>query len=127
MTAQPSGFSSGANHDRATTDALDDACLIDGAVPSGLGTLGGVTGRGGGGADDGPCSKMGGRGPIDHYTLAIGSEEELWKSVIAWSRSARLPEVTQFGPGRSAFFRDPDRAELEVADLPSNNGDASHT
>jgi hypothetical protein len=92
VTAQPSGSSSGANHDRATTDALDDACLIDGAVPSGLSTLGGVTGRGGAVAGDGPCCKMGGRGPIEHYALAVGSAEELWESVIARSRLARLPE-----------------------------------
>jgi hypothetical protein len=37
-------------------------------------------------------------------------------------------EVTQFGPGlRSGVLPRPDGAELEVAHLPSNNGDASHT
>ena len=75
----------------------------------------------------GDRSKMGGRGPIDHYALAVESEEELLEirdRLVAVGASPG--EVTQFGPGlRSVFFRDPDGAELEVAYLPSNNGDAS--
>jgi catechol 2,3-dioxygenase-like lactoylglutathione lyase family enzyme len=75
----------------------------------------------------GDRSKMGGRGPIDHYALAVGSEEELLEirdRLVAVGASPG--EVTQFGPGlRSVFFRDPDGAELEVAYLPSNSSDTS--
>lgn len=77
----------------------------------------------------GDRSTMGGRGPIDHYALAVGSEEELLEirdRLVAVGASPG--EVTQFGPGlRSVFFRDPDGAELEVAYLPSSSGDASRT
>jgi catechol 2,3-dioxygenase-like lactoylglutathione lyase family enzyme len=63
----------------------------------------------------GDRTKMGGRGPIDHYALAVGSEEELLEirdRLVAVGASPG--EVTQFGPGlRSVFFRDPDGAELE--------------
>ena len=76
----------------------------------------------------GDRTKMGGRGPIDHYALAVGSEEELLEirdRLVAVGASPG--EVTQFGPGlRSVFFRDPDGAELEVAYLPSN-GDGSRS
>jgi catechol 2,3-dioxygenase-like lactoylglutathione lyase family enzyme len=72
---------------------------------------------------------MGGRGPIDHYALAVESEEELLAirdRLVAVGASPG--EVTQFGPGlRSVFFRDPDGAELEVAYLPSGNGGASRS
>ena len=77
----------------------------------------------------GDRSKMGGRGPIDHYALAVGSEEELLEirdRLVAVGASPG--EVTQFGAGlRSVFFRDPDGAELEVAYLPSDSDDASRT
>ena len=77
----------------------------------------------------GDRSTMGGRGPIDHYALAVGSEEallEIRDRLVAIGASPG--EVTQFGPGlRSVFFRDPDGAELEVAYLPANNGDVSHS
>ena len=77
----------------------------------------------------GDRSQMGGRGPIDHYALAVGSEEallEIRDRLVAIGASPG--EVTQFGPGlRSVFFRDPDGAELEVAYLPSNNGDGSRS
>jgi catechol 2,3-dioxygenase-like lactoylglutathione lyase family enzyme len=66
-------------------------------------------------------SQMGGRGPIDHYALAVGSEEELVEvrdRLVAVDASPG--EITQFGGGlRSVFFRDPDGAELEVAYDPS--------
>jgi catechol 2,3-dioxygenase-like lactoylglutathione lyase family enzyme len=66
---------------------------------------------------------MGGRGPIDHYALAVDSEEELLAirdRLVAVGASPG--EVTQFGSAlRSVFFRDPDGAELEVAYLPSSN------
>jgi catechol 2,3-dioxygenase-like lactoylglutathione lyase family enzyme len=65
----------------------------------------------------GDRTKMGGRGPIDHYALAVESEEKLLEirdRLVA--RGASPGEVTQFGPGLlSVFFRDPDGAELEVA------------
>jgi catechol 2,3-dioxygenase-like lactoylglutathione lyase family enzyme len=67
----------------------------------------------------GDRSTMGGRGPIDHYALAVGSEEKLLEirdRLVA--RSASPGEVTQFGPALlSVFFRDPDGAELEVGYL----------
>lgn len=75
----------------------------------------------------GERNRMGGRGPIDHYALAVGSEEELLAvrdRLVAVGASPG--EVTQFGMGlRSVFFRDPDGAELEVAYLPSGADDAS--
>ena len=62
---------------------------------------------------------MGGRGPIDHYALAVTSEEmllEVRDRLVA--RGASPGEVTQFGPALlSVFFRDPDGAELEVGYL----------
>ena len=77
----------------------------------------------------GDRGRMGGRGPIDHYALGVGSEEELLEirdRLVAVGASPG--EVTQFGPGlRSVFFRDPDGAELEVAYLPSNNCGDSRT
>jgi catechol 2,3-dioxygenase-like lactoylglutathione lyase family enzyme len=67
----------------------------------------------------GDRSTMGGRGPIDHYALAVDSEEKLLQirdRLVA--RGASPGEVTQFGPALlSVFFRDPDGAELEVAYL----------
>jgi len=72
----------------------------------------------------GDRSKMGGRGPIDHYALAVGSETELLDirdRLVAIGASPG--EVTQFGPVlRSVFFRDPDGAELEVAYLSPDSG-----
>src|SRR5580704_8324781 len=65
----------------------------------------------------GDRTRMGGRGPIDHYALAVESEEKLLEirdRLVA--RGASPGEVTQFGPALlSVFFRDPDGAELEVA------------
>jgi catechol 2,3-dioxygenase-like lactoylglutathione lyase family enzyme len=67
----------------------------------------------------GDRSKMGGRGPIDHYALAVESEEKLKEirdRLVAVGASPG--EITQFGPALlSVFFRDPDGAELEVAYL----------
>ena len=72
----------------------------------------------------GDRSTMGGRGPIDHYALAVGSEEELLEIRDRLVELGASPgEVTQFGQGlRSVFFRDPDGAELEVAYTPSDGG-----
>ncbi len=67
----------------------------------------------------GDRSAMGGRGPIDHFALAVDSEEKLLEirdRLVA--RDASPGEVTQFGPALlSVFFRDPDGAELEVGYL----------
>jgi catechol 2,3-dioxygenase-like lactoylglutathione lyase family enzyme len=69
----------------------------------------------------GDRTKMGGRGPIDHYALAVESEEKLKEirdRLVAVGASPG--EITQFGPAvLSVFFRDPDGAELEVAYLKS--------
>jgi catechol 2,3-dioxygenase-like lactoylglutathione lyase family enzyme len=64
-------------------------------------------------------AKMGGRGPIDHYALAVKSEEMLMEIRDRLVAAGASPgEVTQFGPALlSVFFRDPDGAELEVAYL----------
>jgi catechol 2,3-dioxygenase-like lactoylglutathione lyase family enzyme len=67
----------------------------------------------------GDRTKMGGRGPLDHYALAVESEEKL-KEIRDRLVAVRASpgEITQFGPDLfSVFFRDPDGAELEVAYL----------
>ncbi len=67
----------------------------------------------------GDRGKMGARGPIDHFALAVDSEERLAEvrdRLVAVGASPG--EITQFGPSLfSVFFRDPDGAELEVAYL----------
>jgi len=72
----------------------------------------------------GDRTKMGGRGPIDHYALAVESEERLMEirdRLVAVGASPG--EVTRFGPALlSVFFRDPDGAELEVAYLRTSAG-----
>jgi catechol 2,3-dioxygenase-like lactoylglutathione lyase family enzyme len=69
---------------------------------------------------------MGGRGPVDHYALAVDSEEmllDIRDRLVAVGASPG--EVTQFGPALlSVFFRDPDGAELEVAYLRTDPGTA---
>ena len=67
----------------------------------------------------GDRTKMGGRGPIDHYAFAVASEKKLLEIRDRLvERGASPGEVTQFGPALlSVFFRDPDGAELEVAFL----------
>jgi catechol 2,3-dioxygenase-like lactoylglutathione lyase family enzyme len=71
------------------------------------------------GADSivGDRAKMGGRGPIDHYALAVDSEEQLLEIRDRLVEVGASPgEVTHFGLTLlSVFFRDPDGAELEVA------------
>lgn len=64
----------------------------------------------------GERDRMGGRGPIDHYALAVGSPDEFeavrGRLVAA---GASTGEITDFGPYmHSVFFRDPDGAELEL-------------
>ena len=72
----------------------------------------------------GDRTKMGDRGPIDHYALAVDSEEKLKEirdRLVAVGASPG--EITQFGPSLlSVFFRDPDGAELEVAYLKTGSG-----
>jgi catechol 2,3-dioxygenase-like lactoylglutathione lyase family enzyme len=65
----------------------------------------------------GDRAKMGGRGPIDHYALAVDSEAQLLEIRDRLVEVGASPgDVTQFGPSLlSVFFRDPDGAELEVA------------
>jgi catechol 2,3-dioxygenase-like lactoylglutathione lyase family enzyme len=67
----------------------------------------------------GDRAKMGGRGPIDHYALAVESEERLMEIRERLVEVGASPgDVTHFGPALlSVFFRDPDGAELEVAYL----------
>jgi catechol 2,3-dioxygenase-like lactoylglutathione lyase family enzyme len=67
----------------------------------------------------GDRTQMGGRGPIDHFAIAVESEEKLEEirdRLVAVGASPG--EITRFGPALlSVFFRDPDGAELEVAYL----------
>jgi catechol 2,3-dioxygenase-like lactoylglutathione lyase family enzyme len=67
----------------------------------------------------GDRTKMGGRGPIDHFALSVDSEEALLEVRDRLVAAGASPgEVTNFGPAlQSVFFRDPDGAELEVAYL----------
>ncbi len=69
----------------------------------------------------GDRASMGARGPIDHYALAVDSEEKLLEirdRLVALGASPG--DVTTFGPSLlSVFFRDPDGAELEVGYLKS--------
>jgi catechol 2,3-dioxygenase-like lactoylglutathione lyase family enzyme len=69
--------------------------------------------------------EMGGRGPIDHYAIAVESEEillDIRDRLVAIGASPG--EVTQFGPAvHSVFFRDPDGAELEVVYHDAQVGD----
>lgn len=72
----------------------------------------------------GDRTKMGGRGPIDHYALAVESEEQLLEIRDRLVEVGASPgDVTHFGPALlSVFFRDPDGAELEVAYLDTAAG-----
>jgi catechol 2,3-dioxygenase-like lactoylglutathione lyase family enzyme len=57
----------------------------------------------------------GGRGPIDHYGVAVPTlaEVELVRDrLVAWGSD--IGEVHQLGDVWSLFFRDPDGMELEV-------------
>jgi catechol 2,3-dioxygenase-like lactoylglutathione lyase family enzyme len=58
---------------------------------------------------------QGGRGPIDHYALAVDSLatlEGLRDKLVA--AGAEIGEIQRLGPEWSLFFRDPDGMELEV-------------
>jgi catechol 2,3-dioxygenase-like lactoylglutathione lyase family enzyme len=64
----------------------------------------------------GERDRMGGRGPIDHFALSVGSRqafESLRDRLVEVGASPG--DVTDFGPFvHSVFFRDPDGAELEL-------------
>jgi catechol 2,3-dioxygenase-like lactoylglutathione lyase family enzyme len=63
----------------------------------------------------GERERMGRRGPIDHYALAVASREELEILRDRLVEAGASPgEITDFGSALSVFFRDPDGAELEV-------------
>lgn len=58
---------------------------------------------------------MGGRGPIDHFGLAVDSHatlEALRERMVA--AGAEIGEIQRLGGEWSLFFRDPDGMELEV-------------
>jgi catechol 2,3-dioxygenase-like lactoylglutathione lyase family enzyme len=63
----------------------------------------------------GDRTRMGGRGPIDHYGLAVDSLATL-EAVRDRLREldADIGEIHQLGDTWSLFFRDPDGMELEV-------------
>jgi catechol 2,3-dioxygenase-like lactoylglutathione lyase family enzyme len=59
--------------------------------------------------------KQGGRGPIDHFGIAVESLEVLEgvrERLVA--AGAEIGEIQRLGPEWSLFFRDPDGMELEV-------------
>jgi catechol 2,3-dioxygenase-like lactoylglutathione lyase family enzyme len=58
---------------------------------------------------------QGGRGPIDHYGIAVDSRdtlEQVKDRLVA--AGAEIGEIQQLGTMWSLFFRDPDGMELEV-------------
>jgi catechol 2,3-dioxygenase-like lactoylglutathione lyase family enzyme len=58
---------------------------------------------------------QGGRGPVDHYGIAVPSREVLEQvkdRLVA--AGAEIGEIQQLGGEWSLFFRDPDGMELEV-------------
>ncbi len=63
----------------------------------------------------GERTKMGGRGPIDHFAVMVGSEADLESLRDKLVEIGSSPgEITDFGSAKSVFFRDPDGMELEV-------------
>ena len=58
---------------------------------------------------------QGGRGPIDHYAVAVDSRDTLEKMRQRLvDAGAEIGEIQQLGTEWSLFFRDPDGMELEV-------------
>lgn len=58
---------------------------------------------------------MGGRGPIDHFALAVDSHatlSDLRERMV--TAGAEIGEIQRLGNEWSLFFRDPDGMELEV-------------
>lgn len=63
----------------------------------------------------GERDRIGHRGRIDHFALAVDSREELEAVRDRLVEAGASPgDITDFGFGLSVFFRDPDGAELEV-------------
>lgn len=63
----------------------------------------------------GDRAKQGGRGPIDHYGIAVDTREILdtvRRRLI--DAGAHIGDIQQLGDIWSLFFRDPDGMELEV-------------
>ena len=59
--------------------------------------------------------RQGGRGPIDHFALAVdalGTLEAMRDRLVG--AGAEVGEIQRLGPEWSLFFRDPDGMELEV-------------
>ena len=59
--------------------------------------------------------RIGGRGPIDHYALAVDSIttlESMRERLV--DAGAEIGEIQRLGSEYSLFFRDPDGMELEV-------------
>ena len=59
--------------------------------------------------------QQGGRGPIDHYAIAVDSRatlEQVKERLVA--AGAEIGEIQQLEGTWSLFFRDPDGMELEV-------------
>jgi len=59
--------------------------------------------------------RQGGRGPIDHYALAVDSRptlEQVRERLV--TAGADIGEIQRLGDEWSLFFRDPDGMELEV-------------
>jgi catechol 2,3-dioxygenase-like lactoylglutathione lyase family enzyme len=63
----------------------------------------------------GERTRQGGRGPIDHYALAVdsyGTLDQVSDRLV--ELGADIGEIHQLGSVWSLFFRDPDGMELEV-------------
>jgi catechol 2,3-dioxygenase-like lactoylglutathione lyase family enzyme len=65
---------------------------------------------------------QGGRGPIDHYAIAVDSRDTLEKMRDRLVQAgAEIGEIQQLGSEWSLFFRDPDGMELEVCAKADSN------
>jgi catechol 2,3-dioxygenase-like lactoylglutathione lyase family enzyme len=63
----------------------------------------------------GERTRSGGRGPIDHYGIAVATRADLEEMCKRLSTAdADVGEIQRLGNTWSLFFRDPDGMELEV-------------